>query len=170
MRPRPRPPPPSTTLSTVPVPTPAQQGIPTVALGTSQDVTKLTDGARITLVKVLDPVALSSASNSTVTGTHTIGLDFSVQNLMGKSILGISQRHLPSLEFIVYSSGGSAYAGFSGVSPNCPSYSPTTVIPLGGSFTGCEFAELPQGIGVAQVVISLDYGGLGGTPAAWHVP
>jgi hypothetical protein len=130
----------------------------------------VTDEARITLVKVLDPVTLSSVSNSTVAGPHTIGLEFSVQNLRGDSILGISQRHLPSLAFTVYSSSGAWFAGFSGVSPNCASYAPTTVIPLGGSFTGCEFAELPPGIGVTQVVISLVYGGLGGTSAAWQVP
>jgi hypothetical protein len=160
--------PPTTTFSTVNVPTPQQQGIPTVALGTSQEVTKFTDTATITLFKVADPVALAS-SNSTVPASHTVGLDFSVENLRGDPILGISQRHEPSLEFVVYGTSGAAYAGFSGTSPSCSSYAPTTLIPLGGSFTGCEFAVLPQGTSVAQVVISLDYGGLGGTPAAWQV-
>ena len=160
--------PPTTTFSTVNVPTPQQQGIPTVALGTSQEVTKLTDTATITLLKVVDPVAPAS-STSTVPASHTVGLDFSVENLTSDPILGISQRHEPSLEFVIYGTSGAAYLGFSGVSPSCTSYAPTTVIPLGGSFTGCEFALLPQGTGVAQVLISLDYGGLGGTSAAWQV-
>ena len=72
--------PPTTTFSTVNVPTPQQQGIPTVALGTSQEVTKLTDTATITLLKVVDPVAPAS-STSTVPASHTVGLDFSVENL-----------------------------------------------------------------------------------------
>jgi hypothetical protein len=161
----------STPFSTADVPTPQEQGIPIVALGTSQEVTNQTEEARITLVRVVDPVTLfpASSSNFTKGGTHTIGLVFSVQNLKGDSILGIMQRHEPSLIFEVYGTNHIEYFGFSGASPGCLSYAPTTVVPPGTSFAGCEFAAIPQGVSIVQVVISLDYGGLGGTPAAWQV-
>lgn len=158
----------STAFSSTSVPTAQEQSIPTVAIGTSQKVSKLTDSARITLLKVIDPVTLSSSSNPPVAGSRAIGLDFSVQNLGGDSILGIMERHEPSMTVVVYGTNHTAYFGVSGDSSDCPPYAPTTVIPVGSSFEGCEFVTIPHGVDVAQVVISLVYGGLGGTPAAWH--
>ena len=73
--------------------------------------------------------------------------------------LSVMERHEPSMAFVVYGTNRTAYFGFGGASPDCPSYARTTVIPVGTTFEGCEFVALPQGVDVAQVVMSLVYGG-----------
>jgi hypothetical protein len=70
---------------------------------------------------------------------------------------------------VVYGTNHTAYYGVTGDSSGCTPYPPTTVIPVGTSFEGCEFVAVPQGVGVGQVVISIAYGGLGSTSAAWQV-
>lgn len=161
--------PPSTVFSSTSVPTAQEQGIPAVAIGVSQEVSKLTDSARITLLKVIDPATVSSSSNPPPTGSRAISLDFSVENLGGDSILGIMERHEPSIAVVVYGTNHTAYYAVTGDSSDCTPYSPTTEIPVGTSFEGCEFVAVPHGVGVGQVVISLVYGGLGSTSAAWQV-
>lgn len=161
--------PPSTIFSSTSVPTAQEQGIPTVPIGTPQEVSKLTDSARITLIKVIDPVTLSSSSNTPLTEGRAIGIEFSVENLGGDPILGIMERNEPSIAVVVYGTNRTAYFGDSADSSDCTPYAPTTVIPVGKSFEGCDFVAVPHGVGVSQVVISLVYGGLGGTPAAWQV-
>jgi hypothetical protein len=161
--------PPSTVFSTTSVPTAEEQGIPVVALGRTQSVAKFTDAARITLVRVLDPVAVSHVPHPVAAGSRTIGLEVSVRDLRGDTILGLMERDQPSLTFVVYGTNRTAYFGFQAVSPQCAAYSIATTIPVGSSFTGCAFATLPRDTGVAEVVISLDYGGAGGTPVAWRV-
>jgi hypothetical protein len=142
---------------------------PTVKLGTAFVIHTYSQAAKTTVLHVIDPAMATPSSDSVPTGSRIVGLDFSVENLGPEPIFGMGERHEPSLVLNVLGTDDKRYGPFGAEFPGCPYFSPTTVIPIGSTFTGCAFVTLPSGVNVAAVVVYLDSGGFGGNTAAWQV-
>lgn len=163
---------PPTTVPAVTSTTPAGDltpSTPTVTLGTAFVIHTNSQAANTTVRHVIDPVAATSSSDSVPIGSRIVGLDFSVDNLGPEPIFGIGERHEPSLVLNVLGTDDKRYGPFRAEFPGCPYFSPTTVVTMGSTFTGCAFVTLPSGVNVATVVVYLDSGGFGGNTAAWRV-